>query len=78
MAEKILILDDDKDIADILEIYLSNENFEIYKYNYAKEALVAINNIKFDLAMLDIMLPEVNGFDICREIRTKYNYPIQE
>ena len=44
MAEKILILDDDKDIADILEIYLSNENFEIYKYNYAKEALVAINN----------------------------------
>ena len=76
MAEKILILDDDKDIADILEIYLSNENFEIYKYNYAKEALVAINNIKFDLAMLDIMLPEVNGFDICREIRTKYNYPI--
>lgn len=76
MAEKILILDDDKDIADILEIYLSNENFEIYKYNCAKEALAAINNIKFDLAMLDIMLPEVNGFDICREIRTKYNYPI--
>lgn len=74
--EKVLILDDDKDIADILETYLYNENFEIYKYYDAKKALQIINKIEFDLAILDIMMPEISGFDICREIRKKFNYPI--
>jgi len=76
MAEKILILDDDEDIADILEIYLSNEGFDIYKYNKEKEALQIVNEVEFDLAILDIMMPEISGFDICKEIRKNHNYPI--
>ncbi len=76
MSCKILVVDDEHDIADLLEVYLQNENYIVYKFYSAKEALVCIENEEFDLAILDIMLPDINGFSLCQKIREKYTYPI--
>ena len=76
MAEKVLVVDDERDIADLLEVYLQNENYDVYKYYSAKEALECIENQEIDLAILDIMLPDINGFSLCQKIRGKYTYPI--
>ena len=76
MSERILIVDDEKDIADLLEVYLKNENYTIYKYYSAREALAFIENEEADLAILDIMLPDIDGFTLCQKIREKYTYPV--
>jgi len=76
MPEKILIVEDERDIADLLEVYLKNENYGIYKYYSAREALDFIEKEEVDLAILDIMLPDINGFTLCRKIREKYTYPV--
>ena len=74
MPEKVLVVDDEHDIADLLEVYLQNENYIVYKFYSAREALDCIENQEVDLAILDIMLPDVNGFSICQKIREKYTY----
>lgn len=76
MADKILIVDDEHEIADLVEVYLSNENYEVYKFYEAKSALHCIETMELDLAILDVMLPEINGFDLCRKIREKHTYPV--
>lgn len=76
MSEKIIVVDDEHDIADLLEVYLQNENYVVYKYYSAKEALACIENEEISLAILDIMLPDMNGFSLCQKIREKYTYPI--
>ena len=76
MSEKILIVDDEQEIADLVALYLENENFQVFKFYSAKDALRCIDNETLDMAILDVMLPEMNGFDICRKIREKYNYPV--
>ncbi len=76
MDARILIVDDEHEIADLVEVYLKNEGFTVYKFYNAIEALECINEEKLDLAILDVMLPDVDGFTICRKIREKYNFPI--
>ena len=76
MSYSILVLDDEKEIADLVELYLKNENFTVYKFYESKEALACISQTHLDMAILDIMLPDINGFEICQEIRKKYRYPI--
>ncbi len=76
MSDKILIVDDEAEIADLIEVYLSNENFTVLKFYSAKEALECINTTEPDLAILDIMLPEIDGFTLCQKIRSKHTYPI--
>ncbi len=76
MAEKILIVDDEREIADLVALYLKNENFIVFPCYTAKDALDCIAREKLDLAILDVMLPEMNGFQICQKIRERYNYPI--
>ena len=76
MKYNILVLDDEKEIADLIELYLKNENYNVFKFNRAREALEFIKKEKIDLAILDIMLPDISGLSICKEIRKKYNYPI--
>lgn len=76
MADKILIVDDEKEIADLVELYLKNENCEIYKFYTASEAISSMENIKYDLAILDIMLPDIDGLILCKKIREEYNFPI--
>jgi len=76
MAERILILDDEQEIADLVELYLKNENYAVYKFYTAEEALDCIAATELDLAILDIMLPKGNGLAICQKIREQYTYPI--
>ena len=76
MGETILIVDDEKEIADLLELYLKNEGFNVYKYYTGKEALACIESHKINLAILDVMLPDIDGFRICQKIREKYFFPV--
>ncbi len=76
MSEKILVIDDEQDIADLLEVYLKSENYTVYKYYCAKDAMQCIESGDIDLAILDVMLPDMNGFSLCQLIRQNYTYPI--
>ena len=76
MAEKILMVDDEREIADLIELYLKNENYTVFKFYTAKEALDCIHSTELDLAILDIMLPDTDGLSICQKIREKHTYPI--
>lgn len=76
MPDKILVVDDEREISDLVELYLQNENYEVFKFYSAKEALACIENTELDLAILDIMLPGINGLDLCQKIREKHTYPI--
>ena len=76
MSEKILIVDDEQEIADLVALYLENENFTVYKFYTGKEAINCIEKEKLDLAILDVMLPDMGGFQICQFIRREHNYPV--
>ncbi len=76
MSEKILIVDDEHEIADLLEVYLKNEGYIVYKFYSSFDAIKCIETTELDLAILDVMLPETNGFKICQKIRESYTYPI--
>ncbi len=76
MSDKILVVDDEHDIADLIEVYLQNENYTVFKFYSASEALACIETTELDLAILDIMMPEVNGFALCRKIRENYTFPV--
>lgn len=76
MSEKILIVDDEQEIADLIEMYLLNESFIVYKCYTADEALNRIATTELDLAILDIMLPGTNGLLLCKKIREHHTYPI--
>ena len=76
MRGNILIVDDEKEIADLLEVYLKNDGYTVRKCYNGIEALKCIETEKFDLAVLDLMLPDVDGFHICQKIREQYFFPI--
>lgn len=76
MNERILIIDDEKEITELIEVFLKNEGYQVYKAHSANEAIKIINSDSFDLAIIDIMLPDGNGFNLCRFIREKHTYPI--
>ena len=76
MSYNILVLDDEKEIADLVELSLNDSNFNIYKFTDSKKAIECIKITKLDMAILDVMLPEIDGFTICKMIRQKHNYPI--
>ena len=76
MKEKILIVDDEREIADLVELYLQNEGYEICKFYNGREALACAKREEMDLAILDVMLPDIDGFTLLREIRKEHFYPI--
>ena len=63
----ILVVDDEKEIADLIEIYLKNENYQVYKYYNSKNILKDLENINIDLAILDVMMPDLDGFSLCQK-----------
>ena len=60
----ILVVDDEKEIADVIELYLQNDQYNVFKFYTGQEALDFLKSTKVDLAILDIMLPDVDGFQI--------------
>lgn len=76
MNESILIVDDEKEIADLIEVYLKNDGYTVHKFYNGLDALECIETQKMDLAILDVMLPDIDGFRICQKIREQYYYPI--
>lgn len=76
MERKILVVDDEKPIADILQFNLKKEGFEVICSYDGNDALEKVEEIKPDLILLDIMLPQRDGIEVCREVRKKYDMPI--
>jgi two-component system response regulator VanR len=76
MPSRILIVDDEPEIADLVELYLQNDDYEIVKCYNGNDAMDVIRSQKLDLAILDIMLPGIDGFALCREIRQSYQFPV--
>ena len=76
MGIHILVVDDEKELADVLELYLTNDGYTVHKYYTGTEALDCIAHTDLDLAILDVMLPDADGFQICKKIREKSYFPI--
>jgi DNA-binding response OmpR family regulator len=74
--QKILIVDDDNNIAELISLYLTKECFECTIVNDGEEALRAVSSFSPDLILLDLMLPGMDGYEVCREVRHKSNVPI--
>ena len=74
--QKILIVDDDNNIAELISLYLTKECYDTKIVNDGEEALHAFEHYNPNLILLDLMLPGIDGYQVCREIRTKSNVPI--
>lgn len=74
--QKILIIDDDENISELIALYLTKECFDTKKIHNGLEALEAVKNYRPNLILLDLMLPGIDGYQVCREIRAKYTTPI--
>ena len=76
MSEKILVVDDEKEITDLISLYLRNENYTVHSFYDSLRAYEATQEEDFDLAILDVMMPKMDGFMLCQKIREQHNYPI--
>ena len=76
LNKKVLIVEDDVDIANLIKDYLEINNFEAIICDDGKKVLNIIEEEKIDCVLLDLMLPNVSGFEICKEIRKTYQLPI--
>ena len=74
--QKILIVDDDNNIAELISLYLTKECFDTHIVNDGEEALSAFEQSAPNLILLDLMLPGIDGYQVCREVRAKSNVPI--
>lgn len=73
---KILIVDDDSHIRELAGLFLRNEGFDIHEAGDGEEALSVLESVKADLVILDIMMPNMDGWELCRELREFYDCPI--
>ena len=76
MDARILVVDDEPEIAELVEVYLKSEGFVVFKCYNGTDALELLGRESIDLAILDVMLPDISGFVLCGEIRRKYNFPV--
>lgn len=74
--QKILIVDDDNNIAELISLYLTKECFETMIVNDGESALIAVDSFHPNLILLDLMLPGIDGYQVCREVRVKHSVPI--
>ncbi len=73
---KIMVVDDEKNILELVKLYLEREGYQVDTASRGSEALPKMNALNPDLVILDLMLPDTDGFEICRQIRKKSNVPI--
>lgn len=74
--QHILIAEDDADIVELLSLYLTGEGYQVLTAENGLQALQLIESTRVDMAILDIMMPEMNGYDVLKRIREKYNFPV--
>ena len=74
--EKIMVADDDQNICELLRLYLEKEQYTVVIANDGNEAIAKFNSENPALILLDIMMPGLDGWQVCREIRKKSNVPI--
>ncbi|EST90395.1 MULTISPECIES: response regulator YycF [Vagococcus] len=74
--KKILVVDDEKPISDIVKFNLSKEGYDVYTAYDGEEAIEKAEEVVPDLILLDLMLPKIDGLEVCRQIRKKYDMPI--
>ena len=72
----ILVVDDEPEIADLVGVYLRSEGFTVHTCGTAKEALDTLAHQSVDLAILDVMLPDKSGFELCGELRREHRFPV--
>ena len=76
MSAEIMIVDDEAAIADLVDVYLKNEGYTVHKFYTATQALECVEQKRLDLAILDVMLPDMDGFTLCQKIRESHLFPI--
>ena len=76
MAERILLVEDDPRLADMLSEYLGQAGFRITIAPFGASALKHLSGEEYDAVVLDLMLPDMDGLDVCRQLRTKSNTPV--
>jgi len=76
MSINILVVDDEQSIAKLIEVYLRNEGFTVYKFYNGQDAFRCVESEQLELAILDVMLPDIDGFTLCQKIGEKHNFPV--
>jgi two-component system response regulator VanR len=76
MPSNILVVDDEQEIADLVQVYLQNDGHTVFKFYNATDALACVERQELSLAILDVMLPDMSGFTLCQKIREHYVFPI--
>ncbi len=76
MKETVLIVEDEKEIADLLEIYFANDGYNVLKFYNGMDAFECLSAEGVDIALLDVMLPDISGFQLCQKIRDAHFFPI--
>ncbi|MBL7183793.1 MAG: response regulator transcription factor [Anaerolineae bacterium] len=74
--ETILVVDDEKNIVELARLYLEKEGYRVEAAYDGAEALAKIKSLQPDLVVLDLMLPEIDGWEVCRRVRGEYDVPI--
>ena len=72
----ILVVDDEKEIAELVEIYLVSDGYKVFKAYHAEEGLKILSEEEIHLVLLDVMMPGMNGLELCRKIRESSNIPV--
>lgn len=73
---KILVVDDDSHIRELVGVFLRNEGFEVIEAADGVEALSRLDSMKIDLAIIDVMMPNMDGWDLCRELKATFDLPV--
>jgi two-component system, OmpR family, response regulator len=73
---RILVVDDDDHIREVVCIFLQQEGYEIAEASDGKKALILLDSIQVDMVILDIMMPQMDGYELCNELRKFYDFPI--
>ena len=72
----VLVIDDEEEIVELIEVYLKNDGYNVYKAYNGKDGLEIIKNEEINLIILDVMMPDIDGLNVCIKIRKEYNIPI--
>ena len=76
MARNILVVEDDRNISDLIRMYLENSGYQVFLAENGEKALEVMEQTPIDLAILDVMLPDLDGFTLCQKIREEHLFPI--